>query len=95
MPPDDRHLLLLASHAVNQTSVVQKILLFSLHHQPDSSTEKLLSAAQSQTILRLLFGVLPESLEMVKRPINQRLIGTEYIAAIDDEGTKASRRTKN
>ena len=60
MPSDDRHLLLLASHAVNQTSVVQKILLFSLHHQPDSSTEKLLSAAQSQTILRLFFGVLPE-----------------------------------
>ena len=41
MPSDDRHLLLLASHAVNQISIVQKILLFSVHHQPDSSVEKL------------------------------------------------------
>jgi hypothetical protein len=94
MPSDDRHLLLLASHAVNQISVVQKMLLFSVHHQPDSSFEKLLSAAQSQTILRLLFGVLAESWELVKRPINQRLIGIGYVGAIDSEGIAEYRKLK-
>jgi hypothetical protein len=94
MPRDDRHLLLLASHAVNQISVTQKLLLFSVQYKPDSDVEKLLSAAQSQTILRLLFGILAEAWEMLRRPINQKLIGNDYIQVIDREGVVAYEKLK-
>jgi hypothetical protein len=56
MPAQERHLLLLASHTVNQISVVQKLLLFSVHYRSETEIENRLSGAQSQTILRLLFG---------------------------------------
>ena len=45
-----------------------------------------LSAAQSQTILRFLFGALAEAWEMIRRPVNQKLIGTDYIKIIEEDG---------
>lgn len=38
--------------------------------------------------------MLVESWEMVKRPINQRVIGIGYIAAIDDKGVAAYKKLK-
>jgi hypothetical protein len=74
IPAEERNLLLLTSHAVNQLSVLRKILIFSTNYESDNEIENTLSAGQSQTILRFLFGALAEAWEMVKRPINQRLI---------------------
>jgi len=70
IPVDERNLLLLISHAVNQISVLRRLLIFSLNYDSASALENTLSAAQSQTILRFLFGTLAEAWEMVKRPIN-------------------------
>ncbi|MGO4869209.1 MAG: hypothetical protein ACLPGW_01125 [Roseiarcus sp.] len=89
VPVDDRNLLLLASHAVNQMVVPRRLLIFSLNFESKSDIENTLSAAQSQTILRFLFGALAEAWEMVKRPINQRLIGKDYAGAIGPEGVAA------
>ena len=75
IPVDERNLLLLISHAVNQMSVMRRLLIFSLNYDSANALENTLSAAQSQTILRFLFGALAEAWEMVKRPINQKLIG--------------------
>lgn len=86
IPTDDRNLLLLASYAVNQLSVLRKMLIFSLNYESNSELENTLSAGQSQVVLRLLFGALAETWEMIKRPINQRLIGRDYADAIDTEG---------
>jgi len=69
IPTAERNLLLLASHAVNQLSVLRKLLVFSLNYQSQSELENTISAGQSQTILRFLFGALAEGWEMVKRPI--------------------------
>ena len=74
-PADERNLLLLASHAVNQLSVLRKLLIFSLNYELANELENTLSAGQSQTVLRFLFGSLAETWEMLKRPTNQRLIG--------------------
>ena len=71
IPADERNLLLLASHAINQITVLRKVLIFSLNYESDSEIENTLSAGQSQTILRFLFGALAEAWEMLKRPINQ------------------------
>src|SRR5438132_67566 len=88
IPTAERNLLLLASHAVNQMIVLRKLLIFSLNYDSPSAIENVLSAGQSQIILRFLFGALAEAWEMVKRPINQKLIGKEYFAEIDVEGRK-------
>jgi hypothetical protein len=89
IPANERNLLLLTSHAVNQISVLRKVLIFSLNYESDSEIENTLSAGQSQTILRLLFGALAEAWETVKRPINQKLIGKDYIGLIDTDGRAA------
>src|ERR1700730_673500 len=89
IPADERNLLLLASHAVNQISILRKIVIFSLNYESDSEIENTFSAGQSQTILRLLFGALAEAWEMVKRPINQKLIGKDYIGLIKADGRAA------
>lgn len=89
IPADERNLLLLASHAVNQISILRKLLILSLNYHSDNDTENTLSAGQSQTILRFLFGALAEAWETVKRPINQKLIGTDYIKVINVGGVTA------
>jgi hypothetical protein len=61
IPADERNLLLLASHAINQITVLRKVLIFSLNYESDSEIENTLSAGQSQTILRFLFGALAEA----------------------------------
>ena len=94
IPVDDRNLLLLVSHAVNQMSVLRRLLIFSLNFESKSEIENTLSAAQSLTILRFLFGALAEAWEMVKRPINQRLIGRDYAGAIEPEGVAAYEKLK-
>jgi hypothetical protein len=89
IPADDRNLLLLTSHAVNQISILRKLLMLSLNYHSDNDTENTLSIGQSQTILRFLFGALAEACDMVQRPINQKLIGTDYIKVIDVGGVTA------
>ena len=84
----------MASHAVNQISILRKIVIFSLNYASDSETENTCSAGQSQTILRLLFGALAEAWEMVKRPINQKLIGKDYIGLIKADGRAAYDKLK-
>jgi hypothetical protein len=94
IPEDERNLLLLASHAVNQLSTLRKILVFSLNYKSASELENTLSAAQSQTILRFLFGALAEAWEMVKRPIVQKLIGRDYAQLIEPQGRAAYEELK-
>jgi hypothetical protein len=94
IPVSERNLLLLASHAVNQISTFSKLLFFSVHYISDMDIERTLSAAQSQTILRVLFGALAEAWEMVRRPENQKLIGERYANAIEVEGAAAYDKLK-
>jgi hypothetical protein len=45
VPVDERNLLLLASHAVNQISILRRVLIFSLNYESPSTLENTLSAA--------------------------------------------------
>ena len=94
IPADERNLLLLVSHAINQITVLRKVLIFSLNYESDSEIENTLSAGQSQTILRFLFGALAEAWEMLKRPINQKIIGKDYVSLIEGEGIAAYDKLK-
>jgi hypothetical protein len=85
IPTAERTLLLLASHAVNQITTLTRLLIFSTNYESDIGLENTLSAAQSQTILRFLFGVTAEAWEMVKRPAHRKIIGTDYIKNMPQE----------
>lgn len=94
IPENERNLLLLASHAVNQLSVMRKLLIFSLNYESPNEIEKTLSAAQSQTILRFLLGSLAEAWEMLKRPVNQKIVGKDYAETIGADGVSAFKNLK-
>jgi len=89
IPSAERTLLLLASHSVNQMTTLIRLLTFSTNYDSENGIENTLSAAQSQMILRFLFGATAEAWEMVKRPAHQRLIGTDYIKTMPPDGVAA------
>jgi hypothetical protein len=89
IPAEDRNLLLLAGHAVNQMAILRKVLIFSTNYGGPSELENTLSAGQSQIILRLLFATLAETWELVKRPVNQKLIGKDYFDDFGADGQAA------
>lgn len=85
---DERALVLVAGHLLNQISVFVKLLRFSMSKDPADEIEGRVSAAQSQIILRCLIGVLAEGWEYVRRPANQKIIGA-YLPTLSDDGQKA------
>lgn len=94
MPPAERVLLLLITHAVNQLTTLMRLLIFSTNHETSNELENTLSAAQSQAILRFLFGTVSESWEMLRRPENQNLIGTDYIQLMPAAGVESYKKLK-
>jgi transcriptional regulator with XRE-family HTH domain len=85
IPSDQRAVLFVAGHILNQVSVFIKLVRFSTNADPADPIEERVSAAQSQLILRCLIGVLVEAWEFIRRPANQRIIGN-YADSIDDDG---------
>jgi transcriptional regulator with XRE-family HTH domain len=85
IPPDQRAVVFVAGHILNQVGVFIKLVQFSTNADPIDPIEERVSAAQSQLILRCLMGVLVEAWEFIRRPVNQRIIGN-YLSGIDDDG---------
>jgi hypothetical protein len=94
IPAAERALLLLASHAVNQLTTLCRLLIFSVNYKSDIELANTLSAAQSQTILRFLFGSTAEAWEMLRRPGHQRIIGTDYIKVLPPAGVASYEELK-
>jgi hypothetical protein len=86
LPKEERALLLLMGHALNQISVFLKLFTFSSNKDPKHPIEERVSAAQSYIILRVLFGVLLEIWEVIR--IN-KLIVDRYMPDIDEDGKKS------
>jgi hypothetical protein len=86
LPKDERVLLLLMGHALNQISVFLKLFSFSSNKDPAHPIEGRVSAAQSHIILRVLSGVLLEAWNVIctNKPIIDR-----YMPEIDDDGQKS------
>src|SRR6266567_12933 len=93
MPKDERALILLMGHALNQIAVLVKLVTFSTNKDPDDPIEGKVSAAQSQIILRFLFGTLVETWEFVRRAANQKVIG-QYLPVLDKNGTKSYQKLR-
>jgi hypothetical protein len=86
LPKEERALLFLIGHALNQIAVLMKLVIFSTNKDPEDPIEGRVSAAQSQIILRFLFGSLVEIWEFLRRPHNQKIIG-RYLPLLDKDGT--------
>jgi hypothetical protein len=65
-----------------------KLVIFSTNKDPEDPIEGRVSAAQSQVILRFLYGAVVETWEFLRRPGNQKIIGS-YLPALDKDGTAA------
>lgn len=87
IPADDRCLLFLSGYALNQITVLRKVVIFSLNHDPKSEIESMVCAGQSQVIYRLLLGVIEETWQMAKQ--QGKLIGTVYMQLLDPEARAA------
>jgi hypothetical protein len=89
MPSDERSLMLLLGYSANQISMLQKLLMFSSNKQPPTETEQLLSAAQTQMLLRLIIGALHETWLLIKDRYLSSHIGRDYQTRLDDSGRVA------
>jgi hypothetical protein len=87
-PKDGRALLLLMGHALNQIAVLMKLVISSTNKDQEDPIEGRVSAAQSQVILRFLFGAVVETWEFLRRPDNQKIIGS-CLQALDKNGAAA------
>src|SRR5215470_1378540 len=87
LPKDERALILLMGHALNQIAVLVKLVTFSTNKDPEDAIEGRVSAAQSQIILRFLFGTIVETWEFV-RADNQKIIG-RYLPILGENGAES------
>jgi hypothetical protein len=89
LPPEERALVLLLGHALNQIGVFVKLVRFSCNKDPANPTEHLVSGAQTQVIVRVLYGVLVEAWEFINRRANQKIIGVTYLPLMEQAGQNA------
>jgi hypothetical protein len=85
IPRDERALVFVAGHVLNQISVFLKLVRFSTSKDPVDPIEARVSAAQSQIMIRCLIGVLVEAWEFIRKPTNQKIIGA-YLKDLGDDG---------
>ncbi|MBM3550951.1 MAG: hypothetical protein FJX45_04135 [Alphaproteobacteria bacterium] len=87
MPPNERALFVLLGHAANQINLFSKLVLFSTNKTADNEVEGMLSAGQTQLLLRMVIGVIHEAWSKVisKRFLSSSL-ARDYIPLIDQEG---------
>jgi hypothetical protein len=93
LPKDERAFLLLMGHALNQIAVLIKLVIFSTNKDPPDPIEGRVSAAQSQVILRFLFGVVAETWELLRRRGNHKIIRS-YLPMLDTDGTEAREKLR-
>jgi len=73
-------------HSLNQISVFLKLFTFSSNKDPIHPIEERISAAQSHIILRILFGILLESWNVI---CNNKTLVQKYMPDIDEDGQKS------
>jgi len=79
IPKEERALIFLAGHTVNAINTWLKIIKLSSLHEPVRTVEAKLSAAQTQILLRALFGTIHEAWVWQTRVDMGPLIGRKYL----------------
>ncbi|WP_426438409.1 hypothetical protein [Bradyrhizobium genosp. P] len=94
MPSDERSFMLLLGYSLNQTSMLQKLLMYSSSKTPPTEAEQTLAAAQTQMLLRLLIGAVHETWELIRKRFLAGHIGCDYQDRLDDGGREALAKLK-
>jgi hypothetical protein len=89
IPKEERALIFLAGHTVNTINVWLKIIRLSSLHEPSHPVEAKLNAAQTQILLRALFGALHEAWVWQTRLDIGPLIGRKYLPNLPPEAKEA------
>jgi hypothetical protein len=91
LPKEERSIVLVSGHILNQISVFMKLVRFSTNKDPVNPIEDNVSGMQSQLILRCLIGVLAEACVWLEE--RQPLIET-YLVTMNPEGRGAYGKMK-
>ncbi len=91
---EEKAFLLPAGHASNQLNVLIKMINLSSNYSSESEIADKLAAAQTHILIRLLYGTLGETIEWMKRPDTQRLIGKKYHERLSPDAKDAYARLK-
>jgi hypothetical protein len=94
MPEDERALFILLGYAANQLNFFSKLVIFSTNQDGRSELEQMLSAAQTQMVLRVLIGVLQETWRLIKTRYMKAPFAKEYTRLLDAAGAEAFERLK-
>jgi len=89
MPKDERVLLLLLGYALNQLSMLQKLLTFATNRTPVKELEQHATGAQTQMLVRLTVGALNEAWELVRTRFIETTMAKDYLNRLDAGGQEA------
>ena len=91
LPREERALVFISGHILNQISVYMKLVRFSTSKDPNDPIQTNVSGMQSQLILRSLIGVLAEACVYLEG--RQALIES-YLPLMHSEGQEAYKKLK-
>jgi hypothetical protein len=89
IPPEERGFLLSLAYSANHVSMLQKLMIFSSNASPPSEVETLLTAAQTQMLLRLLIGALHGTWILINDRYVDKPLERIYTPRLDDQGLAA------
>jgi hypothetical protein len=90
-PDEERALVFVCGHILNQISVFMKLIRFSTNHDPPNPVEEKVSGMQSQIILRCLMAVLSEACVYFEK---RHVIIDKYLSDMHKEGRDAYDKIK-
>ena len=86
LPKEERSLVFVGGHILNQISVFMKLVMFSSNKDPADQIEATASGMQTYLVLRSLVGVLAEACVYLE---NRVALIEKYLPSIDKEGQEA------
>jgi hypothetical protein len=90
MPSNERALFILLGHAANQLNLFTKLVIFSSNKTTDDDLGRMLSAAQTQMLMRMAIGILHESWAKIIKPrFLGSPLGKQYRPLLDKGGQDA------
>lgn len=90
----ERRLVLVMGHAANELSTLQRLVVFSL--QPEWNDEVLdkIATGRANVLIRLLAGKAWETVELIRRRVQENRVAVSYVAKMTDEGRGAFDRIR-
>src|SRR5260370_14125529 len=90
----ERSLFLLLGYASNQINAVWKLVVVDTNEGTKDRVEEKLAAAQIQSVVRLLIGIMREALKLIEKRFLGSPLGKEYVPRLSPQAGEALDRLK-